>query len=256
MAFLWNAVQPVAPIALPPPDAVLPIPNIQLTPNLDPVSQDPNIDTLLSQELPKRIPDAIAVTTTMPDLPISGQEATDLGLGLEESVLLPLPDLTVPSSWSLDGQDSFQEPSPTEQDFPWFAITDWLEPHMGPLPTYLGPAPGFPLPLPIDEQEIGDSMVNVLPTALPASMSNSTDLEVVGTGSVVDKSHEWMFLDSGDVIVDGETLSPEDGVFAKWLAGDTYVGLFNDGLLVGTQRVPYPKEYLDWMGKHNIIILN
>lgn len=242
----------LAPRNLPQADSLLSVLGIQLFPNFVPSLDDTKLSEQLSLNVPKGKASVTPITQSISDQPPSETQLPALALGLEDPPPLPIPELSVPRAWSLDAPlDVSQDPTRTEPDLPWTVFTDWLEPHMGPLPTYLGPAPVFPLLVPYEDPASG-----TLPTALPESMVAAENMEVVGTGNVVDQSHEWTFFDSGVVTVDGEILSPQDGVFAKWLPGDTYVGLFSDGLLVGSQRVPYPAEYLEWMAKHNIIILN
>lgn len=199
------------------------LPSIDQTPNPDLVTSElPTLDTSLNQLAPATALDSDTLELSTFDIPTE-----------------PSPD-----------------PSLTEAGPSWIEVTDWLPPHMGPVPTYLMPAPmfGFPVLEPSQTNE-AETSSGTLPTELPEDLFAASSPEVLDAGTVIDRMFEWAFLDSGDVTVNGEVLSPVDGRLTRWLAGDTtYAGLFNDGLLIGPHLIPYPEEYKRWMQEHNIVI--
>lgn len=229
---------------------------VQALTGIIPLSEQPNFASLQPSHFSIRARDLPSIDQTQnPDFATSALPTLDIS----PSQPAPAPTLD-PETLELSSLDVptelLPDPSPTEAEPSWIEFTDWLPPHMGPLPTYLMPAPmfGFPVLEPSQTDE-AETSSGTLPTELPESLLAPSSPEVVDAGTVVDRSYEWAFLDSGDVTVNGEVLSPKDGRFTRWLAGDTtYAGLFNDGLLIGPHLIPYPEEYKRWMQEHNIVI--
>src|SRR5690242_3783531 len=258
MATTLNLLLPtVTPQAI----AIPPIPEIQALADLNFVPEQPTLEALqlpslaASATYPPSIGQLLDPDLSTPKLPTIDVEPSQ-----PDPTLLPVLDPETLESWFLDSpSDIFPDPSPTDFEPPWIQFTDWLEPHgWWPAPTLLMPAPMFGFPI-LDEERAGENteFADSLPTAMPESMLGPTSPEIIEAGSVVDRSYDWAFFDQGDVAIDGEILSPKDGMLTRWLRGDTtYVGLFNDGLLIGPHLVPYPEEYRQWMQDHNIIIWN
>jgi hypothetical protein len=259
MAATLNLLLPIAPPTIPQTLAISPIPQIQALSDLNLVPEQSNLAVLQPSGLAISATDLASIDQlSSPDL--STQQLPNIDV--DPSQLGPAPltvlDYPTPESWSLNSPSPFfPDPSPTEPEPFGIPFTDWLEPHMWwPAPTYLMPAPMFGFPI-LDSEQVGenDESSETLPTAMPGSMLGSTSPEVIGAGNMIDRSYDWAFLDSGDVTVEGEVLSPKDGRFTRWLPGDTtYVGLFSNGLLIGPHLVPYPQEYRQWMQEHNIVI--
>jgi hypothetical protein len=248
-------VTPTIPQAI----AMSPIPEIQAPSNLNLVPEQPTLVASQLSGLAISARDLPSIDDLLnPDLSTAELPTIDTNPSQPDPVPLPALGPASLEYWSLDLPSvSFPDPTATGLESSWIEFTDWLEPHIwSPAPTYLMPAPMFGFPI-LREEYTGENkeLSDTLPTAMPESMLGPTSLGVVKAGSVVDRSYDWAFFDSGDVTVEGEVLSPMDGRLTRWLPGDTtYVGLFNDGLLIGSYLVPYPKEYRQWMQEHNIVV--
>ncbi|KAF3035992.1 hypothetical protein E8E11_000375 [Didymella keratinophila] len=144
--------------------------------------------------------------------------------------------------------------SSVTSEVPWWAITEFLEPHgLPPAPIFATPPPlALPalssveepsLPLPsIHSPPLGTTSTT---TALGSSPVDSAIPQVIESGTVVDKVFTWSLYADGSAQVNGTLLSPETGPVQAYLSDGTRIGMDSAGLYIGWEhRVPYPPEFL------------
>lgn len=145
--------------------------------------------------------------------------------------------------------------SETETEWPWWIITEFLEPHGLPAPTFLAiPPPPLLLPLP-DVNEQSDFPASAIAIAISPSLATlssnpytslavSTEPAIIESGTVVDKVYTWILYSTGTAQIDNTFLSPVTGPLQAFLPDGTRVGMDSAGLYIGwVHRVPYPPEF-------------